>query len=139
MTQNDGMILKYATKAIKAGNIDTGKRLLDDILQGDPQNEQAWLWLALITYEPIKRHRYLKRVLKINPNNKHARRGISQLSQNRNLAYTTKTKDKPPSTSFSKNPGQITIARIAIFSTIIVAVIGCVGTIITTIIRIAPW
>ncbi len=137
--QNDSMILKYATKAIQAGNIDTGKRLLDDILQGDPQNEQAWLWLALITNEPTKRHKYLKRVLKINPNNKRARQGLSQLSQNRNLAFTTNTKDKPPSTSPFKNLGQITVARIALFSTIIVAVIGCVGAIITTIIRIAPW
>ena len=38
--------LQEAIEAIKAGDKETGRQMLADILQADLENEQAWLWLS---------------------------------------------------------------------------------------------
>ncbi len=71
--------LEQAIAKIKAGDKFTGREYLADILQNDPQNEKAWLWLAA-TVESEERRRYcLERVLEINPANKAAQRGLATL------------------------------------------------------------
>lgn len=74
--------LKQAIEAIKAGDKATGKRLLiDEVLRTNPRNEHAWLWMTQVADADEDRLNYLRHVLKINPNNETARRGLEALEK----------------------------------------------------------
>jgi micrococcal nuclease len=73
--------LQQAIQAIKAGDKETGRKILADILQADLENEQAWLWLSSVVDSDIERRKYLQRVLEINPDNKAAQRGLAILNE----------------------------------------------------------
>lgn len=70
--------LQEAIRAIKAGDVDRGRRLLLQIVKVDPENERAWLWLAS-SVEGERRAHCLERVLAINPANAPARRELEKL------------------------------------------------------------
>ncbi len=67
--------------AIKSGDKETGKRLLTEILKADSSNENAWLWLTQVVTSDTERLRCLQNVLRINPNNESAKRGLVMLQQ----------------------------------------------------------
>ena len=74
--------LQEAINAIKSGDKATGKRLLiDEVLRANPRNEQAWLWMTQVVEADEDRINYLRHVLKINPDNEAARRGLTALEQ----------------------------------------------------------
>ena len=74
--------LKQAIEAIKAGDKATGKRLLiDEVIRANPRNEQAWLWMTQVVDADEDRMNYLRHVLRINPNNDAARRGLAALEE----------------------------------------------------------
>ena len=61
-----------AVTHIKAGDIETGKRLLTKVLKQNPRDEKAWLWMTKCVVG-IEQKRYCyNRVLNINPQNQHA-------------------------------------------------------------------
>ena len=59
--------LQQAIAAIKAGDKETGKRLLTEILKSDRRNENAWLWMTQVVSSDSDRLKCLRNVLKINP------------------------------------------------------------------------
>lgn len=71
--------LEEAIKAIKAGDKDTGREMLADILQADLDNEMAWLWLSSVVESDERKRQCLERVLQINPDNTAAKRGLDML------------------------------------------------------------
>jgi len=74
--------LQQAIAAIKSGDKATGKRLLiDEVLKTNPRNENAWLWMTQVADADEDRLNYLRNVLKINPDNDAARRGLAALQQ----------------------------------------------------------
>jgi tetratricopeptide (TPR) repeat protein len=73
--------LQQAIAAIQAGDRKNAQRLLAEILQTDPQNENAWLWLSQIVESEERRQECLQRVLAINPNNRAAQAGLAKLKQ----------------------------------------------------------
>ena len=73
--------LEEAIKVIKAGDKETGRQMLADILQADLENELAWLWLSGVVESDEEKQKYLERVLEINPDNKAARRGLALLAE----------------------------------------------------------
>lgn len=71
--------LQEAIALIKSGDKQNGQRLLTEVLQTDPRNEAAWLWMAaLMTGE--KRRLCLEKVLSLNPNHPQAREQLAKLS-----------------------------------------------------------
>ncbi len=60
-------ILQRAIAAVKAGDKDTGKRLLARALYADPRNEEAWRWLAYAVDDVARKRECLERVLAIKP------------------------------------------------------------------------
>lgn len=72
---------QQAIIAIKSGEKETGHRLLLDIIKADPNNEIAWLWMTQTVNSDNDRLKCLQRVLKINPNNEAAQRGLAILQQ----------------------------------------------------------
>lgn len=73
--------LQQAVALIKAGRKQEGGQLLTQIVQQDPNNEMAWLWMATIVVKDQQRIHCLTQVLRINPNNQTARKGLASLKQ----------------------------------------------------------
>jgi hypothetical protein len=71
--------LNQAITAIKAGDTKAGKEILIEVLKAEPRNESAWLWLIQITKDKNKKIKYLERLLKINPDNEIAKKGMARL------------------------------------------------------------
>ena len=70
--------LQEAITLIKSGDRQTGQQLLTEVLNVDPRNEAAWLWMsALMAGE--KRRLCLEKVLSINPNHVQAREQLAKL------------------------------------------------------------
>jgi len=40
--------LKNAVAAIKAGDKQTGRELLNQVIKAEPRNEYAWLWMTRV-------------------------------------------------------------------------------------------
>lgn len=71
--------LQQGIAAARSGNRAMGRRLLLQVTQADPKNEQAWIWLASCVTTMRERRVCLERVLEINPKNEIAQRAIQQL------------------------------------------------------------
>lgn len=71
--------LQQAIAAIKAGDKATGRKLLIEVLEGDPRNESAWLWMTGVVQSRQDRLRCLHQILKINPDNQIAKQAVAQL------------------------------------------------------------
>jgi len=73
--------LQQAITTIKAGDKETGKQLLIEVLKSDQRNETAWLWMTRVVDSDDERIKCLRNVLKINPNNEIAKRGLATYQQ----------------------------------------------------------
>jgi hypothetical protein len=71
--------LEQAIAAIKAGDKNTGGQLLNQVLQTDPQNETAWLWMTTVVGSDEERRKILEHVLSINPDNEIAQNSLAKL------------------------------------------------------------
>jgi hypothetical protein len=70
--------LQQAITLIKSGDKKSGQNLLVDIVNANPKNEIAWLWLASVVSED-KKVFCLEKALSINPNNPQARQYLEKL------------------------------------------------------------
>jgi tetratricopeptide (TPR) repeat protein len=70
--------LNRAIAAIKAGDEETGKRLLARVLTADPRNDTAWVWMSEVV-PPDRQRECLERALAANPANEAAKRGLAML------------------------------------------------------------
>jgi len=71
--------LNQAITTIKAGDKQTGRQLLIEILKAEPHNENAWLWMTQVVNKKEEKVKCLERVLKINPDNEMAQKGMARL------------------------------------------------------------
>lgn len=71
--------LKQAIQAIKAGDKETGKQLLVELLEVERRNDQVWLWLAEVLDTDEERIKSLQNVLKLNPDNDIARERLEAI------------------------------------------------------------
>lgn len=71
--------LQDGVDAARRGDRATGRRLLEEVVEQDPDNELAWIWLASCVNTLRERRECLERVLEINPNNPRAREALSKL------------------------------------------------------------
>ncbi len=67
----------------KAGNKETAKRLLAEIVKKNPQNEMAWLWLSLCVGSIDQKEYCLSKALSINPTNQNAKKALEKLQPNK--------------------------------------------------------
>lgn len=76
--------LQQAVALIKSGDKKGGQNLLVDVVNSDPRNETAWLWLTSVVPED-KRVFCLEKVLSINPNNMQARQYLEKLKASQQI------------------------------------------------------
>ncbi|MEW5959591.1 MAG: hypothetical protein AB1801_17850 [Chloroflexota bacterium] len=71
--------LELAIKAIRSGRKEEGRQLLNLLIQQNPNDEQAWLWMSSVVETDEQRARCLYHALAINPENEIARKGLKIL------------------------------------------------------------
>lgn len=86
--------LKQAINAIKADDKKTGKQLLNEIIDSDPHNEYAWLWMTKVVKTNDEREQCLRKVLEINPNNERAKENLARIEQKRQNRQAEQKRDK---------------------------------------------
>ncbi len=62
--------------AARAGRLQPARKHLRRVTAHDPQNEEAWLWLAGVADDPQETLACLAQALTLNPKNKHAKAAI---------------------------------------------------------------
>ncbi len=67
--------LDDAVQFIRTGERDKGRQVLEELLEQDESDEQAWLWLSAVADES-EREVCLENVLAVNPDNAIAKKGL---------------------------------------------------------------
>ncbi len=73
------MPLQQAIQAIKSGNKELGRQELSRILEADPNNAMAWIWLSACYEDMAKRKECLQATLKADPTNQIVLQGLERL------------------------------------------------------------
>lgn len=71
--------LDLAISAIRAGRRAEGRQLLNLLIQQNPNDDKAWLWMSSVVESEEQRARCLYHVLAIDPDNQLARKGLQRL------------------------------------------------------------
>ena len=71
--------LTQAIDYAKSGDKASARQLLTEIIQVEPNNELAWLWMSGVVAKTEQQAYCLEQVLRINPGNQHASQGLSRL------------------------------------------------------------
>jgi hypothetical protein len=79
MPSNLDAMLQSAIQHVKANRKAEARRLLEQIVNIDQMNEQAWLWLSACVETAEEQAICLENVLDINPNNQKALKGLQAL------------------------------------------------------------
>lgn len=74
MTNN---LVASAIAMIKSGDKNGGAKILAGLVRKEPDNEIAWLWLAVCAPDVERRRQCLQQVLRINPNNLDAQKALN--------------------------------------------------------------
>ncbi len=71
--------LQDGIAASRRGDRATARRLLEEVVHADENNELAWMWLASAVTNMNERRACLERALEINPNNQRAKDAMERL------------------------------------------------------------
>lgn len=71
--------LEDAIQAIRMGNLEEGRQILEEILEVDENDEEVWLWLSAVVDSDEDREICLENVLALNPSNRIAQKGVAAL------------------------------------------------------------
>ncbi len=72
--------LRTGIEAARRGDKATASRLLRQVVDFDPNNEVAWMWLASALDNLLERKQALEQALRINPSNARAQQALDQLN-----------------------------------------------------------
>jgi hypothetical protein len=71
--------LQKGIRAAKRGKKEPAQHLLTQVVQADPNNEEAWMWLARVVEDPVQKADCLQHILNLNPNNQWAAEQLQAL------------------------------------------------------------
>jgi hypothetical protein len=98
-------LLQEGIRAAKGGQVEKARRILKRVIEQEPHNEMAWLWLSSVVETDEQRMACLENVLAINPHHQAAQRGLQALRQKvvtikplleETIAAPTPTVSRPP-------------------------------------------
>lgn len=72
-------LFQQGVEAFQAGDKARAKQIMLEVTAADPNNDNAWYYLAAAETNREKRREYLQRVLQINPNHERARDVLAKL------------------------------------------------------------
>lgn len=90
--------IQKAMRAVRQGKLEPARRLLQEVVQAEPENELAWLWLARAAdpANPGQKQTALRKILQINPDNKWAADELAQLTGSSPAAGSAEEALAPP-------------------------------------------
>ncbi len=71
-------LLQQAIDLAKSGKRDAAEMLIRQVLETDPNNEVAWMWLSGVSHDVLVKQEALKRVLQLNPDSTLAKEGLAR-------------------------------------------------------------
>lgn len=96
--------LDDAIAVIKAGDMEQGRRLLIEVLEEDPRNVQAWLWMSGVVRDPERRRQSLLAALEIDPDNELAKKGLAKFGWDEDEAATVTVSPEPTDEALAPTP-----------------------------------
>ncbi|MEW5867981.1 MAG: M14 family zinc carboxypeptidase [Chloroflexota bacterium] len=91
-------LLAQAVQAARSGDKRLAGQLLARLLRQEPDNAQAWLWMAACVSGRARKRRCLKQALAIQPDHPQARRALQRLSSQPRRTSREASKARPGST-----------------------------------------
>jgi Tol biopolymer transport system component len=76
--------LNAGIEAARSGDQTTARKLLQQVISADPNNEVAWMWMASAVTSVSERRACLEKALSINPNNARAQEALKRLDSTAN-------------------------------------------------------
>lgn len=98
--------LAEAITAAKLGQRQLARQLLAELVERDPKNESAWLWIAALSEDKQQAFNALSRVLDINPNNQQALNALALARLQESSIRFGSGGRKPPSGDNGHQPGE---------------------------------
>lgn len=86
-------LLQMAIQTAKTGNKQGARVMFQQVLNQDPRNERALLWMAALGRDKKEQRKFLAATLRVNPKNKTARTQLERMKHaeearsNRTLVY----------------------------------------------------
>jgi tetratricopeptide (TPR) repeat protein len=99
-------LLERGIAASKAGQRQDARRILLQVIELDPDNESAWLWLSGVMDSVEEQRHCLEQVLRLNPGNPHARAGLVWLEKQAAQTTPPPEADAPASVGTSARQDQ---------------------------------
>jgi tetratricopeptide (TPR) repeat protein len=91
---NKQELLKQADYTFQRGNRELAKKYLTEYIHAYPNDEAAWILLARVVEDKIKKIECFERALKINPNNNEIKIAIARLRTRQNTLSNQKQVEK---------------------------------------------
>ncbi len=85
-------LMEQAIAHVNSGDLEQGRAMLERVLEEDPRNDQAWVWLSGCVEGEMQRRICLQQALKANPENQAALDGMKLLE-----GELVQASDVPPS------------------------------------------
>ena len=76
-------LLQIAMSTLKQGNKEGAAVIVRQVIEADKYNDRAWVILAFTTEDPVERRRWLNQALRLNANNKAAKRALEKMDRKR--------------------------------------------------------
>lgn len=73
------LLLQKGIAAARSGRSSEARQMLQQVVESEPGNEMAWLWLSGLMTTIQQKRACLERVLQANPENVYARAGLTRL------------------------------------------------------------
>ncbi len=88
-------LLREGQEAARRGDAAAARSFLSQVVERDPSNEKAWMWLSGVVEDVAEQQICLENVLVINPDNAKARKGLDYLQSQRNAIEETTSSAAP--------------------------------------------
>lgn len=123
--------LKAGIEAARLGDKPAARRLLRQVVDAEPNNEIAWMWLASVAESLQERRMCLERVVRLNPKNARAREALQQLDaiagpsrRPGGQAQAARRRSAPPAPARGFNPAYAVVIGIAAVAVIAAVIFG---------------
>lgn len=132
-------LLEQAITHIKTGDLENGKKILIQVIQQNPKEENAWLWMSRCVPSLEQKKECFKRALAINPSNEMARKALEKLSSSASSMQTSVAQPQKNDPHPINNASASKISRTQrkkkglsskIWLPIVLSMIACCGTVV---------
>ncbi len=86
-------LMRRGVAAVRVGEADEARAYLTEITRREPDNADAWLWLAGVEQNPPVKREYFERVLELRPGDTEAQAGLERLAEKYGQAVLVREED----------------------------------------------